>query len=80
MTEVRLRNVEPWAVERIRDMARRSSVSMEQFLKDTLYELAERDKKLVLAELRRGREEMRKKYGELPDSTPGIRAERDERW
>ena len=77
MTELRLRNIDPWAVELIRDMARRKSQSMEQFLKDHLYELAKHEKKELLAEIRREREEQRQKYGVGPDSTPGIRAERD---
>lgn len=77
MTEVRLRNVEPWAVEQIRDMARRNAKTMEQFLKDHLYELAQSEKKGLLAEIRRERDEQRQKYGVGPDSTTGIRAERD---
>ncbi len=77
MTELRLRNIDPWAVELIRDMARRKSQSMEQFLKEHLYELAQHEKKELLAEIRREREEQRQKYGVGPDSTHGIRVERD---
>jgi len=77
MAELRVRNIESWAVELIRDMAKRKSQSMEQFLKDHLYELARHEKQELLAELRHEREEQRQKYGVGPDSTPGIRAERD---
>jgi len=77
MTELRLRYIEPWAVELIRDMARRKSQSMEQFLRDHLYELARHEKNELLAEIRHEREEQRRKYGVGPDSIPGIRAERD---
>jgi hypothetical protein len=77
MTELHLRNIDPWAVELIRDMARRKSQSMEQFLKDHLYAFAQHEKKELLAEIRREREELRQQYGVGPDSTPGIRAERD---
>lgn len=39
--------------------------------------IAEREKRAVLDDLRQSREALRRKYGETPDSTPGIRAERD---
>ncbi len=80
MTEVRLRNVDPEAIEVIREIARRHSKSMESLIKEQLYELADREKNALLAQLRQSREELFQKYGLLPDSTPGIRDEREERW
>jgi len=80
MAELRVRNVDPWAVDVIRAMARRSSQTMEQFLKHFIYELADREKRELMAELRKQRGELQQTHGVLPDSTPGIRAERDDRW
>lgn len=80
MTEVRLRNVEPEAIEVIREMARRRSQTMEHFLRECIYELAEKEKREMLSELRTARETESAKVGELPDGTPAMRAEREARW
>jgi len=80
MTEVRLRNVDPWVVEVIRGMAKRNNLTAEEQIKQFLVTLANQEKNALLDELRQGRMKQREKYGVLPDSTPGIREERDKRW
>ena len=80
VTEVRLRNVEPDVLNVIRELARRRHRTMEQFLKDELAALADREKTAMLAQLRRTRDELRAAHGDGPDSTDGIRAEREARW
>ena len=80
MTEVRLRNVEPQVLEVIRELARRRHRTMEQFIKDELAGLADREKSAMLAQLRQAREELHAAHGDGPDSTAGIRAEREARW
>lgn len=80
MTEVRLRNVEPETVAVLREIARRHAQTMEQYLTDRLTDLANRDKLALLDELRHARDGQRAAGGELSDSTPGIRAEREARW
>ena len=80
MTEVRLRNVEPEVLDVIRELARRRHRTMEQYLKDELAALADREKTAMLAQLRQTRQELHATHGEGPDSTEGIRAEREARW
>jgi len=78
MTEVRLRNVDPWVVESLRAMAKKNGRSMENEIKDALYKIASAPKKKMLERLRVLREKQRREIGTLPDSTPDIRAEREE--
>lgn len=80
MTEVRLRNVEPELLNVIRELARRRHRTMEQFIKDELGTLADREKTALLDQLRQAREALHAAHGEGPDSTDGIRAEREARW
>jgi len=78
MTEVRIRNVEPWIVAAIHKIAKQNGRSMENEIKEALHKLAGADKKKWILRLRRGRNKIQKKYGILSDSTPEIRAEREE--
>lgn len=79
MTDLRLRNVDPDVMDVIREMARQQQLSTEQFLKAELAAIADRGKAAFLDRLRRMRDELREEHGEFPDSTPGIRAEREAR-
>ncbi|MCE9565978.1 MAG: hypothetical protein K8U57_28475 [Planctomycetes bacterium] len=79
MTEVRLRNVEPWVVEVIRQIAKRKNRSTEEEIKAQLFALASREKSDLLAELRIARDDQLAKHGVLPDSSTGIREERESR-
>jgi hypothetical protein len=79
MSEIRVRNLEPWVVEMLRDQAQRAGCSLEGFLRERLREEAMR-KRLEWAEkLRARREELFQKYGLFSDSAELIRQDRDER-
>jgi hypothetical protein len=79
MSEIRVRNLEPWVVEMLRDQAQRAGCSLEGFLRERLREEAMR-KRLEWAEkLRVRREELFQKYGLFSDSAELIRQDRDER-
>lgn len=80
MPDLRVRNVDPDVMAVIREMARKQQLSTEQFLKAELAAIADREMAAFLAHLRHKREELRHEHGEFPDSTPGIRAEREARW
>lgn len=80
MTEVRLRNVDSSVVEVIRDIARQNRRSLEAEIKAALLRAANERKAGLLDRLARGRAAQRQGIGTLPDSTPGIRAEREARW
>jgi plasmid stability protein len=77
MAELRVRNIEPWIVDLFRAKARRNGRSMEREIHESLAQAAVREKNDFLAELREDRERQRERYGIAPDSTPGIRAERE---
>jgi hypothetical protein len=80
MAEVRLRNVDENAIAVIRELAKRNSQSMEHLIKESLYALADREKQSLLTELRHYRRTSGREVDILPDSTAGIREERDARW
>ena len=79
MGEVRVRNVDDGVISEWRARARRNGRSVGDELRDLLTDEAMRPRREAVAELKRLQEAMRAKYGELPDSAPGIRAERDAR-
>jgi hypothetical protein len=80
VTEVRLRDVEPAVLDVIRELARQNHRTMEQEIKAGLFEIANARKAQLLDRLAQARAGQRERYGELTDSTPGIRAERESRW
>jgi plasmid stability protein len=77
MTEVRIRNVDDWVVEWHRQKAKREGRSLESELRETLTNLALERKRAVAEQMRADMEELRRKYGEFPDSTPFLREDRD---
>ena len=79
MTEVRIRNVDEWIVESLRTRARSKGNSLEGELRELLREEALRPKQELAGELRKMREELRKKYGTFSDSAALIREDRDAR-
>jgi plasmid stability protein len=79
MTEVRIRNVDDWVVESLRLRARSKGQSLEGTLRELLHQEAMRPKQELAGELRRMREELRKKYGTFSDSVALIREDRDRR-
>ncbi len=80
MTEVRLRNVNADVLAVIRELARLNRRTMEQEIQAGLVEIANARKSRLLNRLARERAEQFARFGELPDSTAGIRAERSARW
>ena len=76
MTEIRLRNVEPWIVDVLREIARENHQSMENEIKSALLHLASDHKTKLLSKLRK----KRKSAGMHTDSAPSIRQERELRW
>jgi hypothetical protein len=80
MTDVRVRKVDDWVVESLRQRARSQGYSsLEGALRDWLREEAMRPKRDLADELRRMRGELKGKYGTFSDSAALIREERDSR-
>jgi len=80
MSEVRVRHLEPWVVDFLRERARAEGHQhLESFLREHLREEAMRKRREFAAKLKATQDAMREKYGILTDSTPGIRADREER-
>ncbi len=77
MGDVRVRDVDDRVVAELKAQARRHGRTLGEELRGILTDAAWRPRREVAAELRKFREEIRDKYGVLPDSTPGIRAWRD---
>jgi hypothetical protein len=61
----------------LRQRADREGSSVEGLLRSIITREALRPKQEMLAELREHQRVMRETYGELPDSAPGIRQERE---
>lgn len=76
MTEVRLRDVDPGVVEAIRALAKQNRRTLEAEIKAALARLAHARKDALLDRIDRERAAQPLSS----DSTPHIRAEREERW
>ncbi len=76
MTEVRLRDVDPGVVEAIRSLAKRNRRSLEAEIKEALTHLAHARKDALLDRI----DSERAAQPLSSDSTPSIRADREERW
>ena len=79
MTDVRVRNVDPWVVDSLRTRARANGKSLEGELRELLRREALRPKEQLAAEFRGLRDELRAKQGTFSDSAAIIREMRDER-
>ena len=77
MADVKIRRLEDWVVESFRARARQAGRSLEEELRQHLTETARERRRRFVAELEELNAKLREKYGELPDSTPLIREERD---
>jgi hypothetical protein len=77
MGDIRVRGVEKGVVGLLKAQAERAGKSWQEFLNDTLQDVAMRPRRELAARLRERHETMRAEFGVLPDSTLGIRAERD---
>ena len=79
MGEVRVRDLDEAVVSELRDRARRHGKSLSEELRELLTREAFRPREETTERLQKLRDQLRAKYGEFPDSTPFIRAERDGR-
>jgi plasmid stability protein len=79
MGDVRVRNLSDEVVAQWKARARVHGHSLQQELRTLLVEEAYRPRREMVAHLRELQDAMRAECGELPDSTAGIREERDRR-
>ena len=79
MADVKVRNLPDWVVNSFRKRAENQGRSLEEELRMLITAEATRRREETLRELKAFRDKMRKKYGVLSDSTPGIREERQAR-
>jgi plasmid stability protein len=77
MAEVRVRKLDEFVVAQLREQAQRKGTSVEAILREIISREALRPRQELIAMLKQHQDEMRERYGVLPDSTPGIRAARD---
>ncbi len=77
MAELKIRDVSEKMVSFYRQRANAKGISLEEELRQTLGEAQAASRKQVMADIEAHLAEMERKYGILPDSTPGIRRERD---
>jgi plasmid stability protein len=77
MADVKIRDLDDHLVAFYRQRAAHKGVSLEEELRQTLAEERARVREQALTEIDAHLAEMERRYGVLPDSTPGIRAERD---
>ena len=77
MAELKIRDVSDTTVSFYRQRAKAKGVSLEEALRQALTEMQMESRRQMLEEIDAHLAYMEGKYGVLPDSTPGIRAERD---
>lgn len=77
MSEVRVRNLDENVVAELKARARRAGISLEATLREILRQEAFRPRRELASKLEKFHAELEAKHGLLPDSTPGIREERD---
>lgn len=77
MADVKIRKLSDWVVETLKIRARNAGRSLEEELRLVLTEAAMGSRHEAFDSASTFREELRQKYGELPDSAPDIRLERD---
>jgi plasmid stability protein len=77
MADVKIRNLDDWVLSSHRARAQAAGRSVEEELRHVLTEAALAARREWIERLTRFQQELGAKYGELEDSTPGIREERD---
>ena len=78
MADVKIRKLDDWVVESFRARARKAGRSLEEELRQFLTAGARERRRRFADKLEAFTEQLRSKYGEMPDSTPLIREGRDE--
>ena len=79
MADVKIRNLDDSVVATYRARASHAGRSLEEELRIVLTDVAFAKRRALADHLAEFQEKLRREYGEFPDSTPLIRAERDER-
>ena len=79
MADVKIRKLDDWVVETHRTIAEQAGHSLEEELRRVVTEVALRPQQAFAAQIRVLQENLAKKYGVMPDSTPLIREDRDRR-
>jgi plasmid stability protein len=79
MTELRIRKLDDWVTSWLKAQAKLHGKSLEKELREMLTDIVRSRKQQIADELLQNLEALEKKYGLFPDSTPGIRKERQTR-
>jgi antitoxin FitA len=80
MVDILVRNVAAATAARLKEKAKAAGKSVNDIAREALEGAAKPSKQEVWAEIDRVREKIRARVGhDLPDSTPGIREDRDKR-
>lgn len=79
VADVKVRNLPDWVVASFRNRAAQEGRSLEEELRILMTGEAMKRRQETVRKLKAFRNKLRKKYGELSDSTPGIREDRQAR-
>jgi plasmid stability protein len=79
MADVKVRRLPAWVVASFKSRAQRAGHSLEEELRALLTETASKPRQNRVTEMAAFQRMLEKKYGQLADSAPGIRADRDKR-
>jgi plasmid stability protein len=79
MADVKIRNLDDHLHETYRQRAEDQGISLEEELRRALRDNLQKERLAWAERLMAAHEDFKAKFGVLPDSTPGIRADRDKR-
>ena len=79
MGDVKIRNLPDWIVAKYKNIAEHEGKSLEETLGNLITETAVKRRQASARRAKDFQDKLRKKYGVLSDSTPGIRADRQSR-
>jgi plasmid stability protein len=80
MVDILVRNVDDETAKRLKSKAKAAGTSLNELAREALNNAAKPSKEEAWAEADRLRAKLRARHGrDLPDSTPGIRQDRDTR-
>jgi plasmid stability protein len=79
MADVKIRKLPDWVVASFKARAEHEGRSLEEELRNLITDEATKRRQETVRKLAAFRGKLRRKYGELSDSTPGIREDREAR-
>ncbi len=79
MADVKIRKLPDWVVAAYKVRAEHAGRSLEEELRNLLVDGASNSRKDLVRKVRASRARLRRRFGVLSDSTPGIREERESR-